>query len=377
MIAANYDDYRELARRRLPKVLYEYVDGGSYAQTTLRRSTEAFEELRLRQRVLRDVSEISLAVELFGEKLSMPVVLAPVGMAGLYHRRGEVQAARAAAEAGVPACLSTLSICAIEEVAKAKAPWFQLYMIRDRGYMRELLARAREHAAPVLVFTVDLPVPGTRYRDVRTGLTGELGAWGKIKRGIDGLAHPDWLIDVMLQGGPHTFGNVTAALPAARDLGEFWAWVKQNFDPTVTWADLEWVRDQWPGPIVIKGILDTDDARAAVKAGVEGIVVSNHGGRQLDGAPASIEALPGIVDAVGGDLTVLMDGGVRSGLDVVKALALGAKGCMIGRPWAFALAARGEAGVSHMLRIIRGEMLTAMALTGCTDVTKAGRDLLA
>ena len=376
MIPANYDDYRELARRRLPRMLFDYVDGGAYAETTLRRSVEAFQEIRLRQRVMRDVSELSLATELFGEKLAMPLLLAPVGMAGFFSRQGEVKAARAAAGAGIAACLSTVSVFSIEAVAKAKPPWFQLYMVRDRGFMRELLARAREHAAPVLVFTVDLPVPGTRYRDVRSSLTGELGAWGRVKRAFDGVTHPAWAFDVMRTGTP-TFGNLTGALSGAKNLGEYWTWIRANFDPTVTWADLEWVRDQWPGPIVIKGILDTDDARAAVKAGVEGIVVSNHGGRQLDGAPASIEALPAIVDAVGGDLTVLMDGGIRSGLDVVKAMALGAKGCLIGRPWAFALGARGEAGVAHMLRIMRGEMQVAMALTGCTDITKAGRDMLA
>jgi len=376
---ACYDDYRELARRRLPRMLFDYVDGGSYAETSLRRSTEALSEIRLRQRVMRDVSSVSLATEILGQSFSMPVLLGPVGLVGMYNRRGEVQAARAAETAGIASILSTLSICDIAEVGRGvtRPAWFQLYMIKDRGYMRELLAKAREHAGPVLVFTVDLPTPGTRYRDVRSGLAGGLPFWGRVRRAFDGLTHPDWLFDVMIRGRPHTFGNLVAALPEARGAAEFWVWVKENFDPSVTWDDLAWVREQWPGPIVIKGILDVDDARAAVRAGADGIVVSNHGGRQLDGAPATVEALPAIAAAVGDQTTVLLDGGIRSGLDVVKALALGARGCLLGRAWAFPLAARGEAGVDHMLRLIREEMLTALALTGCTDVNDAGRDLLA
>lgn len=379
MIAASVTDYRELARRRLPRLLFDYIDGGSYAEATLRRNVEDFEDLALRQRVLRDVSEISLATDLFGQPFSMPVMLAPVGMAGMYARRGEVQAAKAARAAGVPFCLSTVGVCDLDEVTTGAGvpPWFQLYMIRDRGYMAELLARAKGLGCPVLVFTVDLPVPGARYRDMRTGLFGGAPSLTSgLKRAWDGITHPDWLIDVQLVGKPHVFGNLAAAIPEAKGMAEFWPWVTKNFDPTLTWQDLDWIRAHWDGPIVIKGVLDPEDAREAVKVGADGIIVSNHGGRQLDGALSGVRALPPIADAVGDDLTLLMDGGVRSGLDVVKALALGAKACLVGRPWAWALGARGEAGVAHVLQILRQEMTMAMALTGCTDVRQAGRDLL-
>lgn len=379
MIAASVTDYRELARRRLPRLLFDYIDGGSYAEATLRRNVEDFEDLALRQRVLRDVSDISLATDLFGQPFSMPVMLAPVGMAGMYARRGEVQAAKAARAAGVPFCLSTVGVCDLDEVTSGAGvpPWFQLYMIRDRGYMAELLARAKGLGCPVLVFTVDLPVPGARYRDMRTGLFGGAPSLTSgLKRAWDGITHPDWLIDVQLGGKPHVFGNLAAAIPEAKGMAEFWPWVTKNFDPTLTWQDLDWIRSHWDGPIVIKGILDPEDAREAVKVGADGIIVSNHGGRQLDGVLSGVRALPPIADAVGDDLTLLMDGGVRSGLDVVKALALGAKACLVGRPWAWALGARGEAGVAHVLQILRQEMTMAMALTGCTDVRQAGRDLL-
>ena len=379
MIAASVTDYRELARRRLPRLLFDYIDGGSYAEATLRRNVADFEDLALRQRVLRDVSDISLATDLFGQPFSMPVMLAPVGMAGMYARRGEVQAAKAARAAGVPFCLSTVGVCDLDEVTSGAGvpPWFQLYMIRDRGYMAELLARAKGLGCPVLVFTVDLPVPGARYRDMRTGLFGGAPSLTSgLKRAWDGITHPDWLIDVQLGGKPHVFGNLAAAIPEAKGMAEFWPWVTKNFDPTLTWQDLDWIRSHWDGPIVIKGILDPEDAREAVKVGADGIIVSNHGGRQLDGVLSGVRALPPIADAVGDDLTLLMDGGVRSGLDVVKALALGAKACLVGRPWAWALGARGEAGVAHVLQILRQEMTMAMALTGCTDVRQAGRDLL-
>ena len=379
MIAASVTDYRELARRRLPRLLFDYIDGGSYAEATLRRNVADFEDLALRQRVLRDVSDISLATDLFGQPFSMPVMLAPVGMAGMYARRGEVQAAKAARAAGVPFCLSTVGVCDLDEVTSGAGvpPWFQLYMIRDRGYMAELLARAKGLGCPVLVFTVDLPVPGARYRDMRTGLFGGAPSLTSgLKRAWDGITHPDWLIDVQLGGKPHVFGNLAAAIPEAKGMAEFWPWVTKNFDPSLTWQDLDWIRSHWDGPIVIKGVLDPEDAREAVKVGADGIIVSNHGGRQLDGVLSGVRALPPIADAVGDDLTLLMDGGVRSGLDVVKALALGAKACLVGRPWAWALGARGEAGVAHVLQILRQEMTMAMALTGCTDVRQAGRDLL-
>lgn len=379
MTPACVTDYRELARRRIPGVLFDYIDGGSYAEETLRRNTADFQDLALRQRVLKDVSEISLSTELFGQKLSMPVVLSPIGMAGMYARRGEVQAMKAAKAAGVTMCLSSLSICDAAEVTQGAgmAPWYQLYIIKDRGYMKALLERVGELGCPVLAFTVDLPVPGARYRDVRSGLFGATTPFLGLQRAWDGITHPDWLIDVMLRGGPHTFGNIAPAIPEAKGVMEFWPWVTKNFDPTLTWKDLDWIRQHWKGPLVIKGVLDPEDAKEAARCGADGLVVSNHGGRQLDGVLSGIRALPPIADAVGDRLTVLMDGGVRSGLDVVKALASGAKGCFLGRAWAYAVAARGEAGVAHVLQILRSEMMMAMALTGCTDVREADESLLA
>jgi L-lactate dehydrogenase (cytochrome) len=379
MIPACVTDYRELAKRRIPGVLFDYIDGGSYAEETLRRNTADFQDLALRQRVLKDVSQISLSTQLFGQDLSMPVVLSPIGMAGMYARRGEVQAMKAARAAGVPMCLSSLSICDVAEVARdgGAPPWYQLYMIKDRGYMQALLERVTELGSPVVAFTVDLPVPGARYRDVRSGLFGAQSPFVGLQRAWDGITHPDWLFDVMLNGGPHTFGNIAPAIPEAKGVMEFWPWVTKNFDATLTWKDLDWIRQHWKGPLVIKGVLDPEDAREAARCGADGLVVSNHGGRQLDGVLSGIRALPPIAEAVGDQLTVLMDGGVRSGLDVVKALASGAKGCFLGRAWAFALAARGEAGVAHVLSILRQEMMMAMALTGCTDVREADESLLA
>ena len=376
MIAASVSDYRELARRRLPRVLFDYIDGGSYAEETLAANVDDLNALTLRQRVLRDVSKLNMETTVFGQTLSMPVVLSPIGLGGMYARRGETQAARAAKAAGVPFSLSTVGVCTIEDVAAAAAPpWFQLYMIRDRGYMAQLLARASAAACPVLLFTVDLPLPGARYRDTRNGMVATTRA-ARFNQALDGLSHPGWLWDVHLNGRPHTLGNVAGASAELKTITDFWTWIGRNFDPSVTWKDIEWVRQHWKGPIVLKGILDIADAREAVACGVDGIVVSNHGGRQLDGVASSIEALPPIAQAVGSDLTVLMDGGVRSGLDVLKALASGARACLIGRAWAWALGARGEAGVTHMLQILRGELRMAMALTGCTDVNAAGRDLL-
>ncbi|MFO1013712.1 MAG: L-lactate dehydrogenase [Caulobacteraceae bacterium] len=376
MNLASVSDYREAARRRLPKVLYDYIDGGSYAEVTAANNVHHLNELSLRQRVLKDVSKLSMSVEVFGQQLSMPIILSPVGLAGMYARRGEVQAARAAKAAGLPFSLSTVGVCSIEEVTEAVAPpWFQLYMVRDRGFMADVLARAKAAKCPALLFTVDLPVPGARYRDTRNGMIAATAA-AKINQAIDGISHPAWLWDVQINGAPHSLGTVAPAATNLKTINQFWGWIGRNFDPSVTWNDIAWVRQHWDGPIILKGILDVEDAREAVKAGVEGLVVSNHGGRQLDGAPSSIRALPAIADAVGNDLTVLFDGGVRSGLDVLKAMASGAKACLIGRAWAFALGARGEAGVTHMLGIMRQELRMAMSLTGCTDVREAGRDLL-
>ncbi|MFD1189544.1 MULTISPECIES: L-lactate dehydrogenase [Phenylobacterium] len=377
MQPVSVSDYREGARRRLPPMFFEYIDGGSYAEVTLKRNVEDLEAIALRQLVMRDMTRISTEVQTLGQTLSMPLGLAPVGMAGMYGRRGETQAARAAASAGVPFCLSTVGVCSVEEVAATgTAPWFQLYMLKDRGYMRELLGRAKAAGCPVLVFTVDLPLPGARYRDVRSGFSGATGLSGLLNTGWQGATHLDWFWDVFVNGKPHTLGNVQSAVTEGRRVNDFLGWIARNFDRSVTWKDLDFVREIWDGPIVIKGVLDPVDAREAVKAGAQGLVVSNHGGRQLDGVKSSISALPRIVDAVGGDLEVFMDGGVRSGLDVLKALALGAKACFIGRPWAYALGAGGEKMIAKMLGTLRSELVTAMILTGCDDVRQANKALL-
>lgn len=378
MRPANVADYRELARRRVPKVLFDYLEGGSYSEATLRANAADFERVHLRQRVLVDVSSVSLKTQALGQELAMPMVLSPVGMAGMYARRGEVQAARAALHAGIPLCLSSMSICDIEEVTKGcGAPiWFQLYMLKDRGYMKELLQRAAALGSPVLAFTVDLPVPGARYRDARNGLAGDTSLSLALRRAWDGMTHPSWVWDVWVNGRPHIFGNVAPAVPEARGVGQFWPWVRGSMDSSLTWSHIDWIRQNYPGKVILKGVQDVEDAKQAVSLGLDGLVVSNHGGRQLDGAQSSISALPPIADAVGDQTTLFMDGGVRSGLDVLKALAMGAKACFLGRAWAYGLAARGEAGVSQVLKIMRGELATALSLTGCTDVTRADRSLL-
>jgi L-lactate dehydrogenase (cytochrome) len=375
--AASVADYRQLARRRLPKIFYEYIDGGSYDEPTLRRNVADMENLALRQRVMRDMSALDTSVETLGQKLAMPIGLAPVGMAGMYGRRGEVQAARAAALAGVPFCLSTVGICSVEEVSRGGvAPWFQLYILKDRGYMRELVRRAKAAGCPVLVLTADLPVPGARYRDVRSGFRGLKGMRAFLNQAKDGLAHPGWLWDVWLRGRPHSLGSVAGALTDGQSVADFLTWIANNFDRSITWKDLDWIRADWDGPLVIKGILDPNDARDAVKAGAQAIVVSNHGGRQLDGVRSAISALPLIADAVGNDLDLYLDSGIRSGLDVLKALALGARTCFVGRAWAYALGAGGEAAITQMLGTLRAELEVAMILTGCQSVRSAGRALI-
>ncbi len=378
MKPASIDDYREAARRRVPHFLFEYVDGGSYAETTLRRNIDDLRAVPLRQRVLRNVAKIDLSTSLFGEALAMPVALAPVGLAGLLARRGEVQAVRAAEAAGVPFCLSTVSACAIAEVkAGASKPfWFQLYMIRDRPFMRDLLVKAREAGCSTLVFTVDLPVPGSRYRDRRSGLAGASGLRGDLRRIGQALDRPGWAWDVGIHGRPLSLGNVAPLMGPKSGLEDFFAWMGRNFDATVTWEDLDFIRSEWKGPLIIKGILDVEDAVKAAELGADGLVVSNHGGRQLDGVRSSADCLPAIAAAVGDRLTVLADGGVRSGLDVVRMLALGAKGVMLGRAWAFALAGGGQAGVAHMLQLMAAEMGVAMALTGVTRIADIGPDCI-
>lgn len=379
MIIANIADFREAARRRLPRFLFEYMDGGSYGEVTLGRNVSDLAQIALRQRVLRDVSRIDLSTRVFGNDWSLPMALAPIGLAGLNARRGEVQAVRAANKAGVPFTLSTVSACPIGEVAAASsAPfWFQLYMIRDRAFMKDLLDQAVAAGCSALVFTVDMPVPGSRYRDYRTGLAGAPGLKGAAWRAAQAAVRPAWAWDVGLCGRPHHLGNVAPVLQGRTGIEDFFAWMRGNFDPSISWRDLDFIRSVWKGPLIIKGILDPEDARAAAELGADGIVVSNHGGRQLDGVLSTARALPPIADAVGDRLTVLADGGVRSGLDVVRLLALGAHGVLLGRAWAYALAARGEAGVTAMLALIEAEMRVAMALTGCTRIADINRSCLA
>jgi L-lactate dehydrogenase (cytochrome) len=378
MKPASISDYREAARRRLPKFLFEYIDGGAFDEETLRRNQADLRAIALRQRVLTGAAEIDLKTELFGEQLAMPIALGPIGLAGLTARRGEVQAARAAEKAGIPFCLSTVSACALDEVRAgvAKPFWFQLYMIRDRGFMGDLIAQARAAGVTRLVFTVDMPTPGTRYRDYRSGLAGAPGLMGDIRRTGQALLRPDWAYDVGLRGRPHVLGNVAPVLGPNSGLEDFFAWMRANFDPTVTWKDLEWVRDNWQGPLILKGVLDPRDAEQAVALGADGIIVSNHGGRQLDGALSTARALPSVVAAVDGRIKVLADGGVRSGLDVLRMMALGADGVLLGRAWAFALAANGEAGVTRVLDLMAAEMRVAMTLTGLTNIAAISRDAI-
>ena len=375
MTPACIDDFRELARRRLPRFLFDYIDGGAYAEVTLRRNVEDLAGIALRQRVLKDVATIDLSTSLFGRQVGLPVALGPVGISGMYARRGEIQAARAARAAGIPACLSTVSICSIEEVARVADPfWFQLYVIRDRSFMKDLIARAKAAGASAMVFTVDMPVPGARYRDAHSGMSGPNAP---LRRMLQAIGKPAWSWDVGLRGRPHTLGNLLPVLGKDSGLNDYMGWLGTNFDPSIQWRDLDWIRAEWDGPLIIKGILDPEDAREAAAIGANGIVVSNHGGRQLDGVLSSARALPAIADAVGDALTVLADGGVRNGLDVVRMLALGAKGVLLGRAWVYALAAQGEAGVAKLLELIAREMTVAMTLTGVNRIDAIDRSVLA
>ena len=375
---ASVADYRLLAEKRLPRQFFDYIDGGSYSESTLRQNRSAFESLELRQRILKDVSNIDTSVDFLGEQLSMPVILAPVGLAGCYARRGEVQAFNAAAKQGVPFSLSTVGICSIEELHRTNSQpfWFQLYVIRDKKYAIDLMQRAQTAGCQNLIFTVDLPVLGERYRDIRNGLSGGTNLLGSLKRLKDFALHPRWLWNVGIRGKPLTFGNLASAVPDANSLSDFKSWVDRQFDASMTWDDLKWIREHWKGNIIIKGILDAEDAKQAINVGANAIVVSNHGGRQLDGAPATLDVLSEIVESVDGKCKVIVDGGVRSGLDIVKAIAKGADACMIGRAWAYALAGGGEKGVSHMLDILKSEMRVAMALTGVTRIEDISEKIL-
>ncbi len=364
-------DYRELARRKMPRQLFDYLDGGAYEEATMRANVTDLEKILLRQVVMRDVTVRDQACEVLGQKLSTPVILAPVGLAGMFARRAEVAAAKAAEAAGVPFVESTVSICSVEEVAEATSvpPWFQLYVMKDRSYAEDLMSRARAVGTPVLILTVDLAVLGARHRDTRNAMLGDASAWAKVRRGIDLVSHTRWVADVAIKGKPLTFGNLAKAVPGGRSPEDFKAWVDSQFDPSVTWEDIAWVREHWEGKLLVKGVLDPEDARRAVDAGVDGMIVSNHGGRQLDSVPSSAMALPAVAEAVGDQVDVLADGGVRTGLDVVKMVSLGAKAVLVGRAWAWAVAAGGEAGVSQMIGFLKSDIDTALGLTGQNSVT--------
>jgi L-lactate dehydrogenase (cytochrome) len=375
MIISSASDYREAARRKLPRFLFDYIDGGAYAEHTLRANSADLADVSLRQRILKNVEALSLETALFDQRLSMPIVLAPVGLTGMFARRGEVQAVKAAENKGIPLCLSTVSVCSIEEVcANTHQPiWFQLYVLKDRGFMRNALERAKAAGVQNLVFTVDMPTPGARYRDAHSGMS---GPYASSRRMLQAMTRPDWAFNVGLLGRPHDLGNVSKYLGKAVTLEDYIGWLANNFDPSISWSDLEWIRDFWKGPMIIKGILDPEDARDAVSFGADGIVVSNHGGRQLDGVLSTAQALPPIMQAVGNDLKVLVDSGIRSGLDVVRMLALGAKGVLLGRSMAYALAADGQRGVENMLDIFAKEMRVAMTLTGVTSIDQIDESIL-
>lgn len=377
MIAAEVADYRSLARKRVPRFLFDYVDGGAFSEATLARNRSGLDDICLRQRVMRDVSELSLATTLFDTPMTAPIVLGPVGVAGLLARRGEVQAARAARGAGIPFTLSTVGICTVDEVVKGVAtpPWFQLYMTRDRRFADDLLSRAADAGCNVLMLTVDLALPGIRYRDVRSGLAGT-SASRALRRNLQAMARPGWSWDVGLRGRPLTIGHLEPVLGSGTTIAAFWSWISANFDPSVHWDDIARIRDKWRGKLIVKGILDAHDAGRALAYGADGVVVSNHGGRQLDGTNSTARILPAVIEAIDKRIPVLVDGGVRTGTDVLRMLALGADAVVLGRAWAYGLAARGERGVSEVLDLIIRELRVAMALTGCASVAEAGAHLL-
>ena len=368
-------DLRDLARARIPRAIFEYADRGSYDEVTLERNRSRLRALQFRQRVMVDVSQQSLHTTLLGEPAAIPLAIGPTGLTGLFHANGEMLGARAAEQFGVPFCLSTMSICSIEDVRQAvsKPFWFQLYLVRDRGFNRELIERARAAHCSALMLTVDMPVQGLRRRDPKNGLS--IPPRLTAKNLMDVLTKPEWALRVLF-GKRRTFGNLEGRLGGGQGLSTLSQWIASQFDLTVTWKDVEWLRGLWPGKLIVKGVLDAEDAKQACDAGVDALVVSNHGGRQLDGAPATIDVLPEVVTAVAGRCEVLMDGGVQSGQDILKALALGARGCLIGKAFLYALAAKGEAGVALALDILRSELRISLALTGCNAVGDAGPHIL-
>ena len=374
MVVNSIADLRAIARKRIPRSIFEYVDHGSYDELTLARNRSDFDALQFRQRVLIDVARQSLRTTIQGQDAAMPLIIAPTGMTGLVHADGEILAAQAAEEFGVPFTLSTVSICSIEDVrAQVRNPfWFQLYVMRDRGYTEVLMNRAAAAGCPLLMLTVDIPVSGLRRRDAKNGLA--VPPRLTLRNALDIATKPKWATQVLF-GKRKTFGNLVDRMPHT-GLASLSQWISTQFDASVTWKDIDWVRERWKGRLVIKGILDAEDARQAASLGVDGLIVSNHGGRQLDGASSTIAALPAVVDAVQGRCEVLLDGGVRSGQDILKAVSLGARAAMTGRGFLYGLGADGRAGVKLALEIMARELQVSLALSGCNDVREAGPQLL-
>jgi L-lactate dehydrogenase (cytochrome) len=370
------EDLRQTARRKVPRAFFDYAEAGSYSEQTLAANRADLERIKLRQRVLVNVDQRDTTTTIAGEKVSLPIGLGPVAMSGLEHGNGEILACRAAHAAGIPYCLSTMSICSIEDVAESvdKPFWFQLYVMRDRGFVRSLIERAIAAKCSALVVTVDLQVLGQRHCDVKNGLAvpPEL----KLKNVIDMARRPGWVISV-LRGKRWTFGNLAGHVKGMENVNSLAQWTATQFDPTLNWKDLDWIRGIWPGKLILKGILDVEDARIAAKTGATAIVVSNHGGRQLDGASSSISMLPAIADAVGADIEVMFDGGIRSGQDILRAIALGARSCMCGRAYTYGLGAGGQAGVARAIEIMRSELDTSMALTGVNSIAEIDRRVIA
>lgn len=369
------EDLRELAKRRVPRAIFDYADGGAYEERTMRRNAADLDAISFRQRVMVDVSHVSLATRLLGQPVSMPLAIGPTGLAGLFHADGEILGARAAAACGIPFCLSTMSICSIEDVrAATQTPfWFQLYLMRDRAFNQELIDRAAAAQCSALMLTLDLQVLGERRRDPRNGLT--IPPRLTLRNAFGVAARPAWAAQVLL-GKRRTFGNLVGRIGGSSGISTLAEWTQTQFDPSANWGDVEWVRSRWPGKLILKGVLDAQDARLGVAAGADAIVVSNHGGRQLDGAPSTISVLSEIAAAIDGRCEVYFDGGIRSGQDIAKALALGASGTLIGKTFLFALAAAGEAGVTKAIEIMRSELSVTMALTGTTSVAAMGPHIL-